>query len=430
MTLNTTQKTYAQFFLWGTWAMVYFHNTFVSIAYYHARKANISNLIKIIFNFSGFVKVVLQIVKSLATDVNDDVCLAEGYITNIATVLFRLSLSAFLLWRVRQIEYKRSDSIIGFALFFCTGVLQFTRAFLYKLTSVHSVGTYICTSPVSDAVVNLQWTFLAIDFAIDIFVTIRLVQVLGKANNNAKHVASNMRRPHKRTLFTAVLYWNFLRLFITISYHVVSAVYAKMFQIDGLTITYVFTFIYLSMSYLITADAEIVRVIEGRGPTVNGKTVVSEKPSFNKGNKNTGGQTSTFDISTKDSHDFTSTQLSTASQNTQKIGKNTVVVSSMKRVSFFEWAKSVAGKRTDKNETHNSTEDDSIEEIRPEVNDEVDPELGLCGNAETNVNLANRSELDANRISDHSLTTTVTESTVSSTDMNNESKHNSIGNAL
>ncbi|CAG8581804.1 9913_t:CDS:2 [Ambispora gerdemannii] len=439
MGLTPLQSNFAQCFLWGTWAMFHLHNFFVSIAYYHARQANVSNLLKIIFNFSGFVRAVLSIVYVLTTFEDNSACAIQGYIVNLSTVFFRLSLSAFLLWRVRQVEYKRSDTFIGSALLVCTAVLQFTRAFLNKIHTARGPTGYYCTGDSSDTIVNLQWTFLAIDFVIDIFVTTRLVQVLQKANTNAKYVASNMRRPHKRTLFTAVMYWNFLRLFITIFYHVMSAVYAKLiYKINGLTIMYIFTFIYISLSYLITADAEIVRVIEGRGPITSGKP---EKSSFNKGNKNTHGQTSTFDISTKDSHDFTSTQLSykpTVSQNTQdtqRIGKDTVVVSSMKRVSFFEWAKFVVGKRTDKNdkkETDNSA-DDSIEEIRHEVNAETDPELGLVSKPETNENLAMKSELDKNqRFSGHSLDTTVTESTISNTDINNnnESKHNSIGNAL
>ena len=103
--------------------------------------------------------------------------------------------------------------------------------------------------------------------AIDIFVTCRLCQILHKANKNYKTAHVHKRKPFKRSIFTSVLYWNFLQLGISIVYHMVSAIQVSNF---GMTVRQIYaipavaTVVYIALSYLITIDAEIVRSIQGR----------------------------------------------------------------------------------------------------------------------------------------------------------------------
>jgi hypothetical protein len=101
--------------------------------------------------------------------------------------------------------------------------------------------------------------------AIDLFVTYRMVQILRKANQDSKR--ANVTNPFNRTIFTSVMYWNFLGLGISIVYHIVSAIQVSNFGINtkqSYAIPGVGTLVYIALSYLITIDAEIVRAIQGR----------------------------------------------------------------------------------------------------------------------------------------------------------------------
>ena len=96
------------------------------------------------------------------------------------------------------------------------------------------------------------------DLIIDLFVTIRLVQILNKASKNAY-----ILDPERTTYFTSVKYWNYTRLMITILYHIMTMINAILYNsINGLTIVFIFTFIYISLSYIITYDAKIVKIID------------------------------------------------------------------------------------------------------------------------------------------------------------------------
>jgi len=111
---------------------------------------------------------------------------------------------------------------------------------------------------------------LSLDLIIDFYVTFRLMQILAKANKNASQISSNIIRKTKRTLFTAVMYWNFVRSTLAICdsainlYSVVLGYQNKIsidLQMTMHTLSAAFA-IFLSLA--ITSDAEIVRVIEGK----------------------------------------------------------------------------------------------------------------------------------------------------------------------
>ena len=76
-----------------------------------------------IFNLGGLAKV-LYGVGIVPLPETDAVCQVFNYFEALRNIAFRLSISAFLLWRIKQIELKRSDMYIGFSLFAMTTIIQ------------------------------------------------------------------------------------------------------------------------------------------------------------------------------------------------------------------------------------------------------------------------------------------------------------------
>jgi hypothetical protein len=104
---------------------------------------------------------------------------------------------------------------------------------------------------------------IAIEFFVDIFVSVRLILVLLDANRNAAQLSSNLANRSKRTVFTAVMYWNFLRLCVAFVFHFTLILN---FMSNGLGEVRVITMqclISIILSYVITVDAEIVHAIKG-----------------------------------------------------------------------------------------------------------------------------------------------------------------------
>jgi hypothetical protein len=89
------------------------------------------------------------------------------------------------------------------------------------------------------------------EFLIDILVIFRLVQILVGANNVSTNIKS------KRSLFTAVMYWNFLRLFV---FHFL-AILDMIHILPEIPSIIIKCIIFIALTYVI---AEIVRVIEGK----------------------------------------------------------------------------------------------------------------------------------------------------------------------
>ncbi|CAG8508782.1 18068_t:CDS:2 [Rhizophagus irregularis] len=132
----------------------------------------------------------------------------------LSNFFYRSSLSAFLLWRLKQIEYSTWDRWISFGLFFIRTILNILAISIFRYPSTLAGGIEISCKIVNEKSTFFQLGFICLDFIIDIFVTIRLVQILNDGNRNSAEVTSIIGRdnsPSRRTsLFTAVLYWNFL----------------------------------------------------------------------------------------------------------------------------------------------------------------------------------------------------------------------------
>lgn len=255
--------------------------------------------------------------------------------------------------------------------------------------------------------------FLALffDLTIDAYVTIRLVQILNRANKNASQISSNITRRTKRSLFTAVIYWNFVRLFFAVCFNSIVLYYSALglyrdndlgLSVASNTLQNAFL---IFLSYSLTADAEIVRVIEGR-KDVKG----SGSNSAGTGKSFKSMPQTPKSISTP-SHYQTSSEppkYSTGNYNysenekpeSDDIGDNKIAVVSMKRLSFFEWANVVVGNKRDKKNNDIADEESGVE-IVEEIAEEVDFDHSRSNNQ--------------NRDSSFSGTTTITTTSSSST---------------
>jgi len=409
-------------FVYGMAGMVFFHNACVSLLLYKARRTNVSNILKIIFNLAGCARFILEYMFfMLPNNPTLAQCKSVVYLQVINNFIYKESLAIFLLWRLKQIENKKWDWNISLVLLFLRTAFQFgTMAMTRSDFSYDPIGKdEFCVAASFRAQIP-TWCYIGIDFIIDVFVTIRLVQILTKANRNATQIASKKSHQTKRSLFTAVMYWNFLRLFVAFILNVVSSLdlRGQWDQIPEMTYT-LQSFLGIALSYVVTVDAEIVRVIEGKNE-INAKGASSGSVGTEKSLRSTPHspgmprvpphyQSGPSTSSSKGLPEYTppspSFQLSSVEQKQQydRLDADKVVVVSMKRLSFFEWANTVVGLRRGK---RNELDEEDQEEIldRPSEAADVDPEKGPSQASEKR------------RSSTFSGTTTFTETTTFSAD--------------
>ncbi|RGB24545.1 hypothetical protein C1646_821542 [Rhizophagus diaphanus] len=388
----------------GIWSgaaiMISFHNLFISIMLYKARQTNVSNILKIIFNFGQILRSSaafgLYMTPKVATYTQCDVLLKTIMIGNIVT---RLSLSAFLLWRLRQIRNVHNygtDKWICITLFTIKVAISVPYFMYQRASTVYDpeydlVGCYVDSySPIPYGISGI-----VVEIFIDLFVTFRLVQILINANKNAAQVSTTNIKS-KRSLFTAVMYWNFLRLFVSFVFHCLAILDMTYFlpEVESITTKNI---IYIALSYVITVDAEIVRVIEGK----------------DKKKGSSGG--SAGSLKSMRSPRYNSSDLPKYSQHAQthsthsQIENDKIAVVSMKRLSFFEWANVVVGKRRKDEEGEEEYEEEEDNEYDDEDMEEIidgPPNSSKDNDLEKDLSQDRRS-----RSSNFSGTTSVTETT-------------------
>ncbi|CAG8523041.1 1095_t:CDS:2 [Cetraspora pellucida] len=259
-------------------------------------------------------------------------CLALQYLQIIGDVLFRESLSAFLLWRLRQIHYDRRDQWVSIILFTIKSVLTLPILALQRPNMVYNpkLRMEICDHYHSQ---------LENSFGRESMVTLFLGPILGDI------------------------------------YIVEVAVPLK-------------TFINISLSYVITVDAEIVKVIEGRNPSKDssGGSAGPEKSFKSLQSPRTPRTPPKYKATQSSvSRDIPSPSFKLPSaEQTSQIDNNKLAVVSMKRLSFFEWAGFVVGKRFNKNTLGVSYEDET------ETTD-ADVEKGLDKRRDSNLSNASTS---------------------------------------
>ncbi|RIA94737.1 hypothetical protein C1645_544024 [Glomus cerebriforme] len=125
---------YAGFWL-GAVIMINIHNLIASILLCRIHKVNVSTILKIIFTFGQIVQSVgnfgIYMTPETATFVQ---CAALQSFISVGNIITRLSLSAFLLWRLRQLDNNKKsiDKLVCIVLF--TIRAAFTVSFLFKNT--------------------------------------------------------------------------------------------------------------------------------------------------------------------------------------------------------------------------------------------------------------------------------------------------------
>ena len=85
---------------------------------YKSRQAKVSNILKIIFNFGNVIRLGaawgLYMTPSEATILQ---CTSLQYVGAVGNVLVRLSLTVFLLWRLKQLQRSKMDAWVSITLF-------------------------------------------------------------------------------------------------------------------------------------------------------------------------------------------------------------------------------------------------------------------------------------------------------------------------
>src|SRR5436305_15070083 len=86
----------------------------LSFFLYKARQTNMSNILKILFNFGNVLRIGaawgFYMTPTVATILQ---CTSIQYVAAVGNVTVRLSLVAFLLWRLKQIHHSKMDDWVG-----------------------------------------------------------------------------------------------------------------------------------------------------------------------------------------------------------------------------------------------------------------------------------------------------------------------------
>ncbi|CAG8438303.1 4781_t:CDS:2 [Ambispora gerdemannii] len=121
-----------------------------------------------------------------------------------------------------------------------------------------------------------HWPFIMLDLLFELFFTSRLTKFLIDANTNTTLLPENMRKPNQRTVFTAVIVWNLLRLFISIPLIMLSAYEVPLrtnYVKNATTFIGIFALLNIALTIVMTFDTETVRFFEGNPSSYHNNNV-------------------------------------------------------------------------------------------------------------------------------------------------------------
>jgi len=252
-------------------SMVFVHNATVSAIACVRRRANISNFLKIGFNLSGAVRLIAVFVTFMIAPVafTHVQCEVIGFVEGVASFFYRETLAAFLLLRLGKIADTWWDKCLSIVLFMVRTGFQIAHIVtMDPQLKRNPDGTELTCEHMAHHNSTVVVGFIATDVLIDIYITVRLTQILRRANrtNYSSLVvkSSSFNIQNHRTLFTAVMWWNFVRVLIASG--VTALAVFNLLLTDVLDRELLFTLtavVCIAMSYVLTADAEIVRAFEG-----------------------------------------------------------------------------------------------------------------------------------------------------------------------
>ncbi|CAJ0651766.1 6237_t:CDS:2 [Entrophospora sp. SA101] len=292
-------------------------------------------------------------------------CKLASYFLPIANVIYKSALVAFLLWRLRQIESIKLDVWLAPPI---VGI---------ESTVNYDVGneSFRCSSDIEHNKVSIIGA-LVFEFAIYSFVTFRLVKILMKANKYS--ILMNSTRNSKGSLFTTVMYWNFIRVFLAIISDVIVLSYTLLGFYEDNDLDHAFiegniqTVLYICLSYFITADVEIVKVVESKKkvPSGSARNDISTKGSMSEislSNRTSNQSLASVQFASKHY------ELSEAEQkNSDDIDEGKVAIVSMKKLSFTECANLVLDGRSTK---ENNKDTDDYNELYDNEGNKIDIEV-------------------------------------------------------
>jgi hypothetical protein len=118
-------------------------------------------------------------------------------------------------------------------------------------------GKRVCAIPPSNSTIIFTIGGIIVDLMIITFITARLIKVLHKLNKQVLQRPVNLEDKNRRTLFIAVVYWNFLRILVAVLASVVAIL--SQFQSDQVWSMVMRAIVNIIISYVVTIDAEVVK---------------------------------------------------------------------------------------------------------------------------------------------------------------------------
>ncbi|KAF0372998.1 hypothetical protein F8M41_013082 [Gigaspora margarita] len=197
-------QSYITTFCLGIGSMISLYNLGVSIKYYFSRNyGKISDMFRIICNYSILWQFALLFGYYAApSQVSLMECQALGYLYVIGKTVFRVAFAAYLLWRLRQMEKKRKDSVIGPSLLAIMIILSifsiiFIKPQVFQDSDPGPSPIYFCDYDDNQPTNIISWCSIIIDFLIYAYVTIRFIQIL--RHNSNQIVSETSNEPSEQT---------------------------------------------------------------------------------------------------------------------------------------------------------------------------------------------------------------------------------------
>ncbi|CAG8438809.1 7488_t:CDS:2, partial [Scutellospora calospora] len=191
-------QSYLTIFCLGVGSMISLRNLGISIKYYFSRHyGKISDMFRIICNYTILWQFVLLFGYYAApSQITLRGCQALGYIYLIGRTIFRISFAAYLLWRLRKIEKKQKDSIIGSGLLiimtsFSILLFIFIIPQIFQETDSGTITIYYCDYEENEPTEILTWCSIIMDFTVYTYVTIRLIQILRHNSNQVESTTTS-----------------------------------------------------------------------------------------------------------------------------------------------------------------------------------------------------------------------------------------------
>jgi hypothetical protein len=243
-------------FVLGLPIAIFMQNAFASILHTRRHHNYVTTILKTIFNLSGGGRLIVSFVDIMISPHTQSGKIAFAH--SAISFFYRESLAAFLLWRLILITNNVRDKYVALILLLLRTAPQLYGVVADVISNHSTVGNHSIL--VHDKFATIG--FVAVDFVIDVYITVRLAQILGRANRKYSRTVS-VPSDGGQTLFTAVLWWNFIRVFVAGLVDALALYTVLTKNLDDVLFNTLQAVVCIAMSYVLTFDADIVRMIRG-----------------------------------------------------------------------------------------------------------------------------------------------------------------------